>query len=158
MRSLVHRLPWRIPSAHSARHNLGNDNSTWQSVGRFITLAGGMHRLLLSVVLLGSILPVFAQSATPTVDGYVTNTVSAANFSVDGFKVLCDEKTVYLSFGKKEPESQAPWANGPFLGERLSVFGEKYVAVRTIRAARIVLGDDGPHKLAGFGIIDRVLS
>lgn len=92
------------------------------------------------------------QEITPAVDGYVTRTVSASDFDVNGIRVICGQKSK-----GREDCSGLPGAAGeaPPIGERLQIYGE--VRGRTVRADTI--GAPSPSdKVSGFAIVDKVLS
>jgi Domain of unknown function (DUF5666) len=109
--------------------------------------------LLLAVVWMGSL--GFAQvQQTPDLDGYITSITSSTDFAVNGNHVICLAKTHYHVDGCL---MQTQWISGPYIGQRVKVFGKKDHTSHTVTAKEIVTqGEELPGK-EGFGIIDRVL-
>jgi hypothetical protein len=116
-----------------------------------------MRSLIFAVLLMSSFAFGQAQETPPDIDGYVTSVSSTSDFAVDGTHVVCDAKTHYR-IGNGQSSATIPWANGPYLGQSLKVFGKKNHKSQTLNAKEIVLAYPRYTDREGFAVIDRVLS
>jgi hypothetical protein len=87
----------------------------------------------------------------------VTSVTSTTDFAVDGVHVVCVAKTRYRT-GNGPNSAVTPWANGPYIGQPLKVFGGKNRKSQSITAKEVVLPYERYTEKEGFGVIDRVLS
>jgi len=91
------------------------------------------------------------------VEGYITGVHSPAGFDVNGTHVLTSVITGYRLRGEKKAQVDSPLRNAVQVGSYVVVEGHLDSQTKTARAETVVFRDDWDQKLAGFGVIERVI-
>ncbi len=96
------------------------------------------------------------QQPVPSISGYVTRSVSLDDFDVNGVRVLTNDKTTINTY--QNIRQGNPSLFGPYLGQSVDIYGKHNKKKHEIVAADIVFHTFEKKEIAGFAIIDRVLS
>ena len=118
-----------------------------------------IRRPLLSFLLLFSAAKAFPQPQLPIPvipDGYVTRTVSLADFDVNGFHVIATRKTKLWVDGN--PHEKHTATADPYLGQNVSVYGDLKKKKHEVIAEEVVFHAVDKTPLSGLALVDRVLS
>jgi hypothetical protein len=91
------------------------------------------------------------------VDGYITAVSSPNGFDVNGTHVTTSAETVYGLIGDKTPHHDSPLQDAVKVGAYVRVAGSTEKQSKTATASAVYFRDDWDKKLAGFGVIDKVI-
>ena len=92
----------------------------------------------------------------PTVDGFVTRSVSNNDFDVNGFHVQCGAATQSITVGPSATGllNQGCPAAPPFVGEHLKIYGSKNKKAQAVKADRIEILLSNSGAVDGSAVID----
>jgi hypothetical protein len=116
---------------------------------------------LLSTVLIAASFCFFSAACcgqerkTPAVEGYITSVYPAGEFAVNGLRVTVTPQTVY-GLIDKENENGALLSDAVKVGQFVEVMGT--ATEKSVRADAVLFSQDWDRKLAGFGVIDKVIA
>jgi hypothetical protein len=91
------------------------------------------------------------------VEGYITAVAMPDGFEVNGEHVTARRETSYGLMGSKTDSSVATSAEGVRVGAFVRVEGAPAADGRGIVATSVLFRDDWDKKLAGFGVVERIL-
>ena len=117
-----------------------------------------IRRPLLSFLLLFSATNAFPQAQEPIPvipDGYVTHTVSLADFDVNGYHIVATRKTKFWADGN--PHEKHTTTANPYLGQSVTVYGDLKKKKREVVAEDIVFHAMDKTSLSGFALVERIL-
>ena len=89
----------------------------------------------------------------PAIQGFVTRSTSASDFDANAVHVLCGPETFSLAPGAQEAWSGCP-AQQPFVGEPITVYGQRAKDHTTVTATRIELKVPEWKEASGSAVID----
>jgi hypothetical protein len=96
-----------------------------------------------------------SQAQETSVEGYITAVKIPGGFDVNGEHVTIRPETTYGVIGDKSGASAS--ADGVQVGAFVRVSGAADAGNKGILASSVLFRDDGDKKLAGFGVVERVL-
>lgn len=93
----------------------------------------------------------------PGLTGYVTRVASSSDFDVNGWHILCNQQTLTA------PAPGQPFTSGcpqpaPSIGQEMEVYGNWKRKLHAIAAGHLIFKHHSPADIAGYGIIEAVLS
>ena len=91
------------------------------------------------------------------VGGYVTNLHPAGGFDVNGEQVVVGHATTFGLAGDSQAATDSPLRDAVRVGTYVFVSGEFHGKPKILTAETVRLRDDWDWKLAGMGVIDRVI-
>jgi Domain of unknown function (DUF5666) len=116
--------------------------------------------LPVAVVLgLAGYFPLDAQQAPePAVEGYITTVYLPNGFDVNGEHVTVTTNTAYGPIGAQTLLNDGPMRNEVEIGTWVQVFGDRDLRAKTVAARSVLVRDDRDRKVAGLGVIERVIT
>jgi hypothetical protein len=97
-----------------------------------------------------------ADAETPQAEGCVTRVSSSTDFDVNGTHITVTPETTLWSRVNSSQKSRIEVLT-PHLGDTLTVFGKASKKTHSVDATRIIVPPPNFPKLAGEGIVDRVM-
>jgi Domain of unknown function (DUF5666) len=91
------------------------------------------------------------------VEGYITAVSTPNGFDVNGMHVITSAETVYGLIGDKTPHHDSSLQSALKMGAYVRVAGSTERQSKSATASAVYFRDDWDKKLAGFGVIDKVI-
>jgi hypothetical protein len=96
------------------------------------------------------------QEPIPVIEGYVTRTVSLADFDVNGLHIVASKSAVFLADAPNK-ETHTTRVD-PYLGQSVTVYGEVRKKKHEVIVDNVIFHAVDKTALSGIAIVDRVLS